>query len=273
MDDPQDSLAEEIQKALLAGKKNKNVVIDFAGDLGITKRSPTITNLPNTLAISSHGKPLGGFMPDDSATNSLANAIRSRVAQGEPLSLTDIASRMGSATNDVKTAIISACYAAGYNFKEVKRLFPNLEKLVAPSTDKPISAVYDRYLTRETPPSYANQSKNISPFYSITPTSTNVVVSAPDWLSKKDVEKVKMPLTEEEKTSDRIIQPKSPIYMPQDYVPTARHTSQELNQRFSEIQQWQKEEMAKPNPDYDSIAKEAQRRIAEVVEPYDKSPL
>lgn len=171
-------------------------LLDIQGKLATIPSS--LTNLENTLMIAAHGSPYGGFTPDPTSTNKLANLIRSRFEdKGEEgtLTLKEIADVVGPVTNDVKRVIIDACFAAGYTFQDVKKLFPNLNQLVSPSVSIPTSASNTEDLVQNQRKSVQNVSPKISPFFSITETDTNRIERAKDWLKSPELQKVQVPLS------------------------------------------------------------------------------
>lgn len=230
----EDLLNEELRKSLTPNPRS-NYMVDIAGRLGAGVYAPGLTNLSNTLTVSSHGGNLSGFSPDESATNSLAKVIKQRKEQGGQLSLEDIASNMGTATNDVKRAIIDACYAAGYNFDTVKKLFPNLEQLVAPSTSLPTSAYYLRDLTSPQPTAFQHTSTNLSPLYSLTPTSTNVIRQSSDWLNPEESKLMAQPLTEKEKEHIVRFGVAPEPWNPTDYNPTPHRPANQIMKELDDL--------------------------------------
>ncbi len=247
----------------------KSYTFDIAGDLGSLKRAPTLTNLSNTLTISAHGGPLSGFGVDKSATNQLADTVRTRLNQGQQLSVEDIAKTLGPATNDVKRAIIDACYAAGYNFQHLKTLFPNLEQLVAPSTSDPTSAYYLRYLTRPTPQPSSYTQSGISPMFSVTPTSTNMIRQTSDWLSPSDAKRVQVPLSKDEQRLDSIMPNKPQAWGLTNYSSKPALPSDVIHQRLQAVRDWQQQQYSGKHlsdAEFDAIEKEARKRISEAFE-------
>lgn len=266
---PNDLLSAELQAAMAKGEGRKNYMFDIAGDLGVLARAPSLTNLPNTLIVSAHGQPLSGFSPDKTATNDLANVIREKIKTGDQLSLEDIASRMGSATNEVKRAIINACYSAGYNFRTVKRLFPNLEELVSPTTEQPTSAAYLRNLTRPVPDPTTYHTKEISPFFKITPTQTNVIRKVVDLVPNPLAQKIETPLSDEEKRLDSLLSDRTnSVWTPQMYSSKAHLPSKEYRKRTQNIIEWQRAafKKAKTREEFDRIDAQAQKMIDQLFE-------
>lgn len=264
-----DPLKDELQKVFNAGSGRTNYTMDIAGDLGTSVRAPTLTNLPNTLVVSAHGGRNSGFSPDKSATNELAKIVRQKIDKGGELTLEDIASSMGSATNDIKRAIISACFAAGYNYDRVKSLFPKLEQLVAPSTELPSSAVYDRYLTRKVSPpmSYTESLRGkMSPLFNITPTQTNSITKTSDYLPPGQRKMVEVPLSVLEAERDKSL-PK----LPQSFKPYSGKPgipSSIFKRDLQSALDWQRDALSRAtnNAEIDLIAAEAKRRIQAVGE-------
>jgi hypothetical protein len=265
-------LADALRRTLGTGGQNKNYLIDIAGDLGISKYAPTVTNAPSTLEVSAHGGQLSGFAPDPSATNELAKIITERRNKGGQLSLEDIASTMGSATNEVQRAVIDACYAAGYNFNHVKSLFPNLKELVAPSTSSPTSALTTRDLTRPTPeqPGGGHSTPGISPFFAVTPSSTNVISKASDWLPTSMAKKVIAPLTEHELSLQQSYasHPADNLWGPTNYSSKAYLPASVIMKQMDDVLAWQKEQYRGKHltdKEFDDILKESNRRISEII--------
>lgn len=264
-------LAEELRKAMGTGGPQKNWLVDIAGNLGMSKMAPTLTNVPNTLSVSAHGGKRSGFSPDTTATNSLARIVYNRVKDGSELSMEDIASAMGSATNDVKRVIIDACYAAGYNYEHVKKLFPNLEEIIAPSTSASTSAQYLRDLTRPTPeePGGGHSLTNLSPMFRVTPQSTNVVSQVSDWLPSAQQKKVMVPITGEESFMQHVnqVRPRPNVWSPTNYSSRAYLPASEINKQLEAIKQWQMDQYKGKhlsNEEFDAVLREVNRRIDEV---------
>lgn len=237
-------------------------MVDIAGDLGTSIRAPGLTNIGNLLTVSAHGGQQSGFSPDTTATNQLSKVVKEKIKSGGQLTLEDIASSMGSATNEIKRAVISACYAAGYNYNTIKRLFPNLEQIVVPSTDKATSAVYDEYLLKKEPTAFQYSGRNLSPYFSITPSSTNVVRKASDWLTPKEAKGVEIPLTSKEKDLVKRMGTDSTnasqVYSGKAYRPATAYMRD-----LDAISQWHKEQLKKATnaAQIDAALEETRRRI------------
>lgn len=247
--------------------KNRSFMADIAGDLGASRLAPTLTNLSNALIVSAHGKAGEGFYPDKSATNKLAKTIQQRIdSGGNPLTMEEISKSMGSATNDVKRVIIDACFAAGYNFNTVKKLFPNLEQLVAPSTDKPTSAGYIPYLTREKQSFAPYQTPELAPFFNITPRSTNLVTQASDWTKQPGIA-VPIPPKEAARIKEfGNIPPAVTNYSGKATVPAGAFLDRLNAARAWQLEQYKKAESEGrqlTDKDYEDILEQARKMIRE----------
>lgn len=262
---PEDLLSMELQKALTPNPRN-NYTVDILGDLGPTIKAPGLTNLLNTITIAAHGGPSSGFSADKSATNSLANTVRKRAKEGQQLSLEDIASNMGTATNEVKKAIILACYAAGYNYDTVKRLFPNLEQLVAPKTDAPTSAMYTPYLVNKESEWNPYSLKEISPLFSITPSSTNTIRQASDWLDPQTAQSISQPLSSERLGLKKEFGEQPSVWSPEDYVSTSARPSSQVQKEIDDLKARMTKRMgaATNSTEIDLISKEWQDELKRV---------
>lgn len=243
-------------------------MVDIAGNLGAKVVAPKLTNLDNTVTVSAHGGQLSGFSPDESATNSLAKAVKEKIDSGGQLSLEDIAQHIGPATNSIKRAIIDACFAAGYNFNSVKKLFPNLEQLVAPSTANPVSAVYLPYLLQKETGFNQHSISNISPFFSVTPTKTNVVRQASDWLPAETVKKVAMPLSMQQAEWKKKFGEGTNVWNESQYSGKSARPAEQIKKELDSLQNLYRQKLsaATNNAQIDMISAEWKKAISSVFE-------
>jgi len=154
-----------------------------SGDYGRKDEWDYLKTVPNSLIATGHGSPEG-----------LTNAAERRIYPDrasfekyqQPIprdtNLEELAARMGPMTNEIKRVFIEACFASGYTFPEVKRIFPNLEQLISPSptqsvTEWPIHTLMVPEPIRHLPK--RNLGKSL--YYNITPTGTNVIRQMSDW--------------------------------------------------------------------------------------------
>lgn len=184
-----------------------NYTLDFSPDTEVLKTAPQITNVPNSVVIIGHGMPNSkGFYTGDQPRGKTGSALVNKyladheywIANGmigpEPkpdisIPIEDIAKGLGGATNAVKKAFIISCYNAGYTYSDIKKVFPNVDKIIATRTDMPTSGYYASDLFRPKDdkkiPHWVktddNSNSMLAPLFNMTPTSTNEINYITDW--------------------------------------------------------------------------------------------
>lgn len=196
---PNKTLAQEIQDELAKYHKVNPAVtnhyinlmhrppeeVEFAKRTGYIPDLDRFTNAPNALVLSGHGGEYSEGMYPDDAVKPLSEIL----SPSRGIRMSDIAAKLGPATNDIEHILNGLCYAGNLDFKECKKYLPKLKDMTATSSTNEVAKgkiqILDPAFAVEYPElarkilNKTNSNFNAGDMYKITSTSTNPAVTFP----------------------------------------------------------------------------------------------